>query len=411
MKKETVLILDDNQDALTSMIALLGNHLPDVEVCTFLKPDEKFYKKSTEVNLIIIDIRLNGETGIEVAHKICALGTNPIFLFISGYEINDKMFEPFNECCLHDFIPKPCSNSIFANRVNILLRAATVYKSQQIELERERHLQEEITANMVEGVYLVRVEDGIIMYANDRFEKMFGYEPGEMIDQPVSIVNAPTTRTPQETVDFIINILKDTGEWKGEIQNIKKDGTTFWCEASASIFDHHEYGQTIVSVHTDIEEYKRIIQSFWNVFNYMNFIVVILDSDMNIHLGNYYLAQLLGFESENDLIGRRWMDFISESEQKVIQYIYDEVLENTTDFYEHINDIVSLTGEQIPVRWFNAKINHETKGSFSIGIPITKKVDEEATVDSLRAYWRDIINKDKTTIQAMKKVFADQLKA
>ncbi len=117
-------------------------------------------------------------------------------------------------------------------------------------------LQSEITANMSEGVYLTRVSDGVILYTNPRVEQIFGYGPGEMVGKPASIVNAPTDMTPQETVDHIVGIMKQARVWKGEIQNIKKDGTPFWCYASASIFEHPEYGEIIVSVHTDINEHK-----------------------------------------------------------------------------------------------------------------------------------------------------------
>ncbi len=87
---------------------------------------------------------------------------------------------------------------------------------------------------------------------------MFGYNPGEMIGQDISIVNAPNEKTPEETKEEIIKILLNTGEWRGEINNIKKDGTTFWCYANVSLFDHPEYGKVIVAVHTDITERKNV---------------------------------------------------------------------------------------------------------------------------------------------------------
>ncbi|KKN12085.1 hypothetical protein LCGC14_1020080 [marine sediment metagenome] len=123
--------------------------------------------------------------------------------------------------------------------------------------EEELRLQSEIMTNMSEGVYLVRMEDFIIAYANPRLEEMFGYTRGEMIGKDVAIVNAPTDKTPEETKEDIVEILVETGEWHGEVKNIKKDGTHFWCYANVSLFDHPEYGRVIVSVHTDITERKK----------------------------------------------------------------------------------------------------------------------------------------------------------
>ena len=61
--------------------------------------------------------------------------------------------------------------------------------------EEELRFQSEIITNMAEAVYLVRMEDGIIVYSNSILEKMFGYGQGEMIGKHVSIVNAPTEKS------------------------------------------------------------------------------------------------------------------------------------------------------------------------------------------------------------------------
>jgi PAS domain S-box-containing protein len=118
-------------------------------------------------------------------------------------------------------------------------------------------LQGEIISNMTEGIYFVRASDAIIVYTNPKFEAMFGYEPSEMVGKHVSIVNAPTDKNPRETAEKIMGILEKTGEWHGEVKNIKKDGTTFWCYANVSEFDHPDFGQVLLSVHSDITDRKK----------------------------------------------------------------------------------------------------------------------------------------------------------
>ena len=135
----------------------------------------------------------------------------------------------------------------------LICRDITEHKKKEDELR----LQSEIIINMAEGVYLIRLEDLIIVYTNPRFDEMLGYEPGEMIGRYVVMVNAPTDKTPEEIKDEIVGILKDTGEWHGEVLNVKKDGTHFWCYANVSLFNHPKYGTVIVSVHTDITERKK----------------------------------------------------------------------------------------------------------------------------------------------------------
>lgn len=130
--------------------------------------------------------------------------------------------------------------------------------------EEELRLHSEIMENLTEGVYLVGLDDITIKYTNTKFIDMFGYEPGEMIGKHASIVNAPFDKDPRETAKEIIDILNETGEWHGEVNNIKKDGTTFWCYANVSIFNHSKYGKVIVAIHTDITERKKIEEDLKN---------------------------------------------------------------------------------------------------------------------------------------------------
>ncbi len=123
--------------------------------------------------------------------------------------------------------------------------------------EEEQELHATMMNNVAEGVYLVGLEDLRIKWTNERFDRMFGYDPGEMVGKRVDIVNAPTESTPAETRKSIVDVLKKTGEWHGEVKNIKRDGTHFWCHAHVSLFHHPEYGKIMVSVHTDITERKQ----------------------------------------------------------------------------------------------------------------------------------------------------------
>ncbi|MBT7617513.1 MAG: PAS domain S-box protein, partial [Calditrichaeota bacterium] len=113
---------------------------------------------------------------------------------------------------------------------------STTDVTEKKQAEEELRLQSEIIQNMNEGVYLVGLSDGLIKYTNPKFEQMFGYDPGEMIGKPVSIVNAPTEKYPEETVEDIMGVLEREGKWEGEIENIKKDGTPFWCYANVIVF-------------------------------------------------------------------------------------------------------------------------------------------------------------------------------
>jgi len=136
---------------------------------------------------------------------------------------------------------------------------ATVFEDITVrkQAEEELRLHSEMMKNMVEGVYLIGLDDVLIKYANPEFEKMFGYKKGEMIGKHASIVNAPTDKDPTETAKEIMKTIDDTGEWHGEVKNIKKDGTSFWCSANVSMFKHSKFGEVVIAVHSDITERKQ----------------------------------------------------------------------------------------------------------------------------------------------------------
>ncbi|HEY9707914.1 MAG TPA: PAS domain-containing protein, partial [Oculatellaceae cyanobacterium] len=81
--------------------------------------------------------------------------------------------------------------------VIVSLRDLTQLKQAEQTLE----LQAVITRNMAEGICLVKADNGVIVYANPKFEQMFGYDSGELNGQHVSIVNYPSDGVTPEDVN------------------------------------------------------------------------------------------------------------------------------------------------------------------------------------------------------------------
>lgn len=123
--------------------------------------------------------------------------------------------------------------------------------------EQALRLQDVIVKSMSEGVCLIRDLDQTIVYANPKFDRMFGYDPDELIGKPFNILNAATDEAKAEEVAAsILEQLAKTGEATYEAHNVKKDGTPFWCRAHTTIHDHPEYGLVWVAVHEDISKSK-----------------------------------------------------------------------------------------------------------------------------------------------------------
>ncbi|MEH1941537.1 MAG: PAS domain S-box protein [Nostoc sp.] len=140
----------------------------------------------------------------------------------------------------------------------ISIGVVVVEISDRKRAEQMLELQAVITRNIAEGICLVRATDGVFVYANPKFEQMFGYEPGELIGQHVSIINyGDEHNTPEYVNETIRTAVLQDGEATYEVCNLKKDGTPFWCRANTSIFEHPEYGRVLVAVQQDITEHKQ----------------------------------------------------------------------------------------------------------------------------------------------------------
>jgi PAS domain S-box-containing protein len=111
-----------------------------------------------------------------------------------------------------------------------------------------------ITASMSEGVALVRSQDGRIVYANNSFETMFGYGPGELVGYLADDLTPPGVAPEEDSSG--LEALRTQGAWHGEVENIRKDGTTFWSAVAVTPLDHSKFGPVWIAVNTDITARK-----------------------------------------------------------------------------------------------------------------------------------------------------------
>ena len=77
---------------------------------------------------------------------------------------------------------------------------------------------------MTEGVNVCDT-DARILFTNPAFDEMFGYEPGELMDQHASVLNAGTMEENARTFKAITTALEKGEAWRGEINSKKKNGT------------------------------------------------------------------------------------------------------------------------------------------------------------------------------------------
>ncbi len=153
-------------------------------------------------------------------------------------------------------------------------------------------------------------------------------------------------------------------------------------------------------------EQTKLQISLKELFDYTNIYMLILDCDMKIKSCSYKLGKDLGFNSENEMIGLDWKKFLKEKDQTKIETVFKNVVGDTTKYQKFLrevtNKIITKSGSTITVKWFNSRIRNGHIYTFSIGIPYNRKVTPADDVDSIRAYWKHVLDKDDTTLKALK---------
>ncbi len=98
--------------------------------------------------------------------------------------------------------------------------------------------------------------DRVIEYVNHKFTQITGYQKHEVFGKDISLLNSSETA---EAVYRHIWQRVDAGlEWKGEIKNVKKDGSLYWARASVSaVKNDHDQHTHYIYIQEDItHEYE-----------------------------------------------------------------------------------------------------------------------------------------------------------
>lgn len=206
------------------------------------------------IDLILSDYALpafDGLAALALGRTYCP---DVPFIFVTGAMGEEKAVESMKQGAT-DYVLKQNLARLGPVVRRALRETEERCKHRQVEDELRFHSQ--ILEHLTEGVQLTHKDSELIVYANPTFEKMFGYEAKELIGKHVSILNASAEKPSHDVTREIITFLAAHGEWKGTIQNIRKDGTTFWSHANITTFSHPQYGEVWISVQEDITERKQ----------------------------------------------------------------------------------------------------------------------------------------------------------
>jgi len=225
------------------------------------------------------------------------------------------------------------------------------------DITRRKRIEQQLVLNtramesVAEGIIITDATkpDNPIIYCNQGFSKITGYEPEEVLGQNCRFLQGPGTD--RNTVSQIRKCIEKRIPFEGEILNYKRDGTVFWNFLRLyHITNEDNHVTHMVGFQSDITARKQAESQFQNLVEQNP--AIIYTAGLQQHIGVSYISpqiKTLGFTQEEWIIDPNlWLEQIHpEDKARVLADIEQTVRKNTAFRSEY-----RLIAKDGSVRWF-----------------------------------------------------------
>jgi two-component system cell cycle sensor histidine kinase/response regulator CckA len=151
---------------------------------------------------------------------------------------------------------------------------------------------------------------GTIEYVNPRFTRMTGYSAAEALGQNPRILQSGLT--PASVYEELWSTIRAGGEWRGEIQNRRKNGELFWNaisispirDASGTITNFVAVQEDVTERRGSLEALRRSEEGYRDVVERSPLGIYRVAPDGRFIMVNDSLVRLLGYTSAAELLVR-----------------------------------------------------------------------------------------------------------
>mgnify|MGYP001581853600 CR=1 FL=1 len=239
----------------------------------------------------------------------------------------------------------PCELSIAAMTLpNGAHRFIGVYRdiTERQQVESRNRMLAQVMRTAIDGVALVDPQ-AVLIETNPAFDRMFGYERGELIGRQVSCLYPPAWL--EKELPTIAAATRETG-WTGEVLGLRKDGSTFprWVSTSPT---HDPKGRLtgMLSISRDLTEQKLVEEALRkSETQFRTFVETTRDWVWKVNENVVYtyasprIRELLGYAPE-EVIGRTPFDLMPPDEAERVTGLFGPILAAREPFalLENIN--------------------------------------------------------------------------
>ncbi len=213
-----------------------------------------------------------------------------------------------------------------------------------------------------------------ILYVNDNFERITGYQKGDVFGQTPEVLGSG--ETPQEVYDDLNKKLESGDKWEGEFVNKKKDGTLFYEKASIVPIKIDDKITNYLAIKLDITEYieqSEELKLSAAIFENIKEGILICGADKRILTVNRGFESILGY-SKSELIGEKPSLFKSGFHDFIFYKKMWQDLKDKGSWRGKIYD-KKKSGEMIPI-WLNISAIKNNNGEVSRYIAVHTSLQE-----------------------------------
>ena len=332
-----VLMVDDDPVTLEIQATLLES--VGITVCRVNKPIECLQAiEEFNPELIVLDVMMPEIDGVELSRVIRQIKNynyTPI-IFLSSESSLQRQEEALRYGGEY-FFNKPVDPEWFALSIKSRLKYARRANQLQQDLIQSQRLTEHQKITLDEHA-IVSVADtkGDIIYVNDKFCEISGYERAELLGQ-----NHRLLRSSYHDAAFYEDLWHTISAgkvWNGSICNLSKEGQEYWVESTIVPFlDEAGLPYQYVSVRTDItklrinEQRLAVSQRFANLGTW----------DWNLKTGELYwserIASLFGYQ--DGVVETTYENFLAaihpDDRDSVVTAVSNCVEKNAEYYIEH----------------------------------------------------------------------------
>jgi len=395
MKK--ILIIDDRNDNLISIKALLKSFIPDANVFTALSGQDGInIAENEQPDTILLDIIMPKMDGYETCRKLKEKQSTkhiPVIMLTAIKTDAESRIRGLN-LGADAFLSKPVDPAELTAQINVMLRIKKAEDKLRLEktnleelvLERTKKLKESeekfraITESAMDAIF---VKDLELKYThiNPAMEKFFGISASDLIGKTVVELFG------EKEKDYIMEL--DTKVLNGEIvieerEKIINEKTYLFHIIKAPLKNSDGKIVGLCGIARDITKRKYAEKQLEKERNraerYLDLagvMFITIDINENITLINKKGCEILGYKY-SEIIGKNWFDnFIPELIRNEMKTTFHKMMSSNVEINEYFeNQILTKNGDVKTVAWHNVRLqnkNGDITGILSSGEDITKR--------------------------------------